>query len=190
MKKEEWKGIWTEGWATFKDILRCGAVPGCLLMAVGLPVAVLIVAALFGLLALLAGCRSVQHVPVETVREARDSVAVRDSIVYRSETRWTDSVRVKDSTVIVQDAEGNILREKYYRTEERYSLLRAGYEKLAQAYERLKAQRADSVQVPVPVEKPLTRWQQFRLDVGGYAIFAVIGAAAFLTGRWLRWRRK
>ena len=158
-------------------------------MAVGLPVAVLIVAALFGLLALLAGCRSVQHVPVETVRTVRDSVAVRDSVVYRSEVRWADSVRVKDSTVIVLDDEGRTVREKYYRTEERYSLLRAEYEKLAQAYERLKAQRADSVAVPVPVEKPLTRWQQVKMKAGGAAIFALAGAAAFLAGRWL-WRRR
>ena len=32
--------------------------------------------------------------------------------------------------------------------------------------------RVDSVQVPVPVEKALTKWQQFKLDVGGYALCA------------------
>ena len=30
------------------------------------------------------------------------------------------------------------------------------------------------VQVPYPVEKELTRWQQFRLDFGGWAIGIVI----------------
>ena len=30
--------------------------------------------------------------------------------------------------------------------------------------------RVDSIQVPYPVEKELTRWQQFRLNLGGWAI--------------------
>ena len=161
MKKEEWKGIWTEGWATFKDILRHGAVPGCLLMAVGLPVAVLIVAALFGLLALFAGCRSVEYVPVETVR--RDTVAV---IQVRADTFVRiDSIHVREK--------GDTVWMERYRTVWR-DRWRA---------DTVFISRADSVQVPVPVEKPLTRWQQFRLDVGGYAIFAVAVLILIVFGR-------
>ena len=168
MKKEDEKGIWEEGWATFKDILRHGALPGCLLMAVGLPVAVLVVAALFGLLTLFAGCRSVEYVPVETV--SRDTVAV---VQVRADTFIrTDSIHVKEK--------GDTMWVERYRTVWRDR----------RVADTVFASRTDSVQVPVPVEKPLTRWQQFRLNVGGYAIFALAGAAAFLIGRWLWWRKK
>jgi hypothetical protein len=37
--------------------------------------------------------------------------------------------------------------------------------------------KTDSVQVPYPVEKQLTWWQQFQIDVGGLAIgIAIISA--------------
>jgi hypothetical protein len=37
--------------------------------------------------------------------------------------------------------------------------------------------KTDSVQVPYPVEKQLTWWQQFQIDVGGWAIgIAIISA--------------
>ena len=167
MKKEDEKGIWEEGWATFKDILRCGAVPGCLLMTVGLPVAVLTVAALFGLFTLLTGCRSVEYVPVETV--SRDTVSV---VQVRADTFVRlDSVHVKEK--------GDTVWMERYRTVWRDR----------RVADTVFASRTDSVQVPVPVEKPLTRWQQMKMKAGGAAIFAIAGAAAFLTGRWL-WRRK
>lgn len=34
--------------------------------------------------------------------------------------------------------------------------------------------KADSIQVPYPVEKELTRWQQFRMDFGGWAMCIVV----------------
>lgn len=166
MKEEDRKGIWEEGWAVFKDILRCGAVPGCLLVAVGLPVAVLAVAALTGLMALLVGCRSVEHVPVETVRH--DTVAV---IQVRADTfvRW-DSVHVRER--------GDTVWLERYRTVWRDR----------RAADTVFISKADTVQVPVPVEKPLTRWQQAKMTAGGAAIFALAGAALFLIGR--LWRRR
>lgn len=34
-------------------------------------------------------------------------------------------------------------------------------------------------EIPYPVEKELNRWQKFRLQVGGYAIFALLGVGIF-----------
>ena len=42
--------------------------------------------------------------------------------------------------------------------------------------------RTDSIRVPYPVEKELTRWERFRLDVGGYAIFTVIVVVLIVVG--------
>ena len=167
MKKTEWKGIWEEGWATFKDILRCGALPGCMMAAVLMPVAVLIVAALFGLLTLLVGCRSVEYIPVETVR--RDTVAV---VRERADTLVRlDSIHVKEK--------GDTVWMEKYRTVWRDR----------RVADTVYLSWADTVAVPVPVEQPLTHWQQAKMKAGGAAIFAIAGAAAFLVVRWL-WRRK
>lgn len=126
-----------------------------------------LLAALSGLLALLCGCRSVEHVPVETVRH--DTVAV---IRERADTF------VRIDSVHVRERGDTVWLEKYrcvYR------------DKLSR--DTVFASRTDSVQVPVPVEKPLTRWQQMKMKAGGAAIFAIAGVAAFLVVRWL-WRRR
>lgn len=44
------------------------------------------------------------------------------------------------------------------------------------------AGKTDSVLVPYPVERQLTRWEQFRLDVGGWAIGAVIIVILIVVG--------
>lgn len=125
---------------------------------------------ILAVLALLSGCRSVQYVPVETVRTERDSVNIRDSVAIRNEVNYKDSTIIKDSTVIVQDEAGNVLKEKYYRTEKSYTSLQKKYDELISAYAALLSEKKDTVEVPVPVEKPLSKWQQFKLDVGGYAL--------------------
>lgn len=45
------------------------------------------------------------------------------------------------------------------------------------------------VQVPYPVEKELTKWQQFRIDFGGWAIGVVI-IAIFVMVVWMIYRLK
>ena len=127
-----------------------------------------LLAALSGLLALLGGCRSVQHVPVETVRH--DTVAV---IQVRADTLVRiDSIHVKEKGDTVWLEKYRTVWRDRWRSDTVY------------------LSRADTVQVPVPVEKPLTRWQQVKMKAGGAAIFALAGAAAFLVGRWLWMRRK
>ena len=111
-------------------------------------------------LSMMAGCKQVQYVPVETVR--LDSIylthILRDSIV-----RY-DSVYVRDKgdTLYVE-------RWKYlYRDKVRV--------------DTMVSVRVDTLAVPYPVEKKLTRWEQFRLDVGGYALFAVVIVILIVVG--------
>ena len=40
----------------------------------------------------------------------------------------------------------------------------------------------DTVSVPYPVEKELTRWQSFKVDYGGWAIGVVVGAVLIAIG--------
>ena len=108
------------------------------------------------MLSLLAGCKSVQYVPVETVRTdsvyvdryLRDSIYQRDSVLIN---RWTAGDTVYQDKVVLK----YIYRDKV-------------------KYDTVAILRSDTVRVPYPVEQELTKWEQIRLDVGGWAIGVVI----------------
>ena len=112
---------------------------------------------IFPLIILLASaiwsCRSVKYVPVEVVKTdttyinkvQRDSIYQLDSIYIRDKG---DTVLITKTKYIYRD---KLIRDTVY------------------------ASRVDSIQVPYPVEKELTRWQQIRLNVGGWAIGILAG---------------
>ena len=110
---------------------------------------------------LFAGCKSIRCVPVETVRT--DSVFTSDSSVVKTITHYKDSLRIKDSIVIVVDTAGNVLRkEKYHDERHTKDTERSNNETKTKAKE---AKSAESVQTPAPVERPLTWWQQTRFKL-------------------------
>ena len=120
---------------------------------------------ILALVCLLCGCKQVQYVPVETVR--LDSIyltqTLRDSIV-----RY-DSVYVRDKgdTLYVE-------RWKYlYRDKVRV--------------DTMVSVRTDTVSVPVPVERKLTRWERVKLEAGGYAIVAGFCVVLAVVG-WMVYR--
>ena len=108
------------------------------------------------LISLLSGCKSVQYVPVETVRTdsvyidryQHDSIYQRDSIFVN---RWTAGDTVYQDKVVWK----YVYRDKV-------------------KYDTVAILRSDTVRVPYPVERRLTTWEQVRLNVGGWAIGAVI----------------
>ena len=109
---------------------------------------------------MLSGCRSVKYVPVEVIKTdttyinkvQRDSIYQLDSIYIRDKG---DTVLITKTKYIYRD---KLVRDTVY------------------------VSRADSVQVPYPVERQLTRWEQFRLDVGGWAIGIVIIVILIVVG--------
>ena len=118
-------------------------------------------------LSMLAGCRQVRYVPVETVR--LDSIyltqTLRDSIV-----RY-DSVYVRDrgDTLYVE-------RWKYlYRDKVRV--------------DTMVSVRVDTLSVPYPVERELTRWQRLKLELGGWAFGIILTAALVIVG-WLVYKSR
>lgn len=108
------------------------------------------------LISILTGCKSVQFVPVETVktdsvyidRFQRDSIYQRDSVFVN---RWTAGDTVYQDKVVWK----YVYRDKV-------------------KYDTVAILRSDTVRVPYPVERRLTTWEQVRLNVGGWAIGAVI----------------
>ena len=118
------------------------------------------------LLMSLAGCRGVKYVPVETVRT--------DSIYLNKLQR--DSI-VKYDSIYVRDKGDTVWLEKYryvYRDRVVRDTVYVG--------------RTDSVQVPYPVERELTRWQRFRMGMGDAMLCLLAFGVLGLAGYWLKKR--
>lgn len=112
-------------------------------------------------------CRSVQYVPVENIRteyKTRDSIRV-DSI-YNQDSIY---VFVKGDTVY------------QYRYKYLYK-----YQYINRADTVIKT---DSVQVPYPIEKQLSRWQSIKIELGGWAFGLVIAFILMVIGRIVYKRR-
>lgn len=116
------------------------------------------------LISLLSGCKSVQYVPVETVktdsvyidRFQRDSIYQRDSVFVN---RWTAGDTVYQDKVVWK----YVYRDKV-------------------KYDTMSILRSDTVRVPYPVERRLTKWEQVRLNVGGWAIALVVITILVVVG--------
>ena len=122
-----------------------------------------------GLLAclVLAGCRTVRYVPVESVRTdsvyvdrfTRDSVYLRDSVFVN---RW-----MHGDTVFVDKVSVKYLYRDRWR------------------HDTVAVVRRDSVQVPLPVERELGWWQQTRLKMFWplVAVVVVLAVAVWWMAR-------
>lgn len=124
---------------------------------------VVIVMLICWVITLLTGCRSVSKVGSGERRVERDTVML---------TKWrTDSVVMRDSVVIVDDGERRVERVVQWR------------DRLRTVTDTTYINRIDSISVPYPVEKRLSKWEQAKVDYGGIALIAVAILFAFLV--WL-----
>ena len=106
-------------------------------------------------------CRTTEYVPVEIIKSdttyinkvQRDSIYQMDSIYIVDRG---DTVLITKTKYLYRDKR---VRDTVYRS------------------------RVDSIQVPYPVEQQFTRWEQIRLDVGGWAIASVIIIILIIIGR-------
>ena len=116
------------------------------------------------ILSSLAGCKSVQYVPMETVRTdsiyvdryQRDSIYQRDSVFVN---RWTAGDTIYQDKVIWK----YVYRDKV-------------------KYDTVTTLRSDTINVPYPVECKLSKWEQLKLNVGGWAISIIIIIVLIVMG--------
>ena len=119
-------------------------------------------AALIWLLVSLCGCTTTKYVPVETVRtEYRDHDVERLVADTVHDTRF---VFVKGDTVLD-------IRDRWHK-------------QLEYVHDTCYIERHDSIPVPYPVERPLSRWEQTKMDFGGFALGA-LAAALCIAAIWL-----
>ena len=110
---------------------------------------------------LLTGCKTIKYYPLETVRH--DTVYIQSVKL--------DSILVKDSIHITE--KGDTVTE--FRLKYIY--------KYKDRTDTLYLSRVDTVSVPYPVEKELTKWQSVKVDYGGWAIALVFVFILIVVGR-------
>ena len=115
----------------------------------------------------LAACRSIEYVPVETIRT---EYKTRDSIRY-------DSIYKHDS--IFYQVKGDSIYKYVKQMEYRYIFINR----------RDTVLKTDSVQIPYPVEKELNRWQVLKMELGGWA-FGIIVAVVLVSLSYYIFRKK
>lgn len=113
------------------------------------------------LLLVMWSCRTTEYVPVEIIKS--DTTYINK--VQRDSIYQMDSIYIVDrgDTVLITKTK-YLYREKLVR-------------------DTVYRSRVDSIQVPYPVEQQFTRWEQIRLDVGGWAIASVIIIILIIIGR-------
>lgn len=104
---------------------------------------------------LLAGCKTVKFV---TVPEYHTLYKTRVDTVQR----W-DSIYFRDSVYVAAKGDTVYLTRTHWREQ-----FRNIYHVKADT-----VMQRDSIRVPYPVEKPLTKWQRWKMDMGGWAMGAV-----------------
>lgn len=127
-----------------------------------------------GLLCVMCSCKSIQYVPVETVKTEykvrTDTLTQKDSI-YLRDSIWVeksgDTVTTYKTRYVYQDRwRDRVVRDTVIKT--------------------------DSIQVPYPVERKLSRWEQFCLDYGKVMVGTtgvLLLSIAIIIVIWIRKRR-
>ena len=138
-------------------------------------------------------CRSVKYVPVESsvdsivveklveVQLPPDSATIRALLECDENGKvvlsWLDIANSKNAQAqLTIDSLGNLLAK--VRTQQDTIYLPSKEVTVTK-----------EVKVPYPVEKELTRWQQMKLELGGWA-FGIIITAALITVGWLIYRSR
>lgn len=119
------------------------------------------------MIAMLCSCTSVRYVPVESVKT--DSIYINKVEV--------DSIYMQDSIYIKE--KGDTIYMYKYKYLNRYKLLT----------DTMYVNRTDTIYNVVEIEKPLTKWQKVKLDLGGFAfggivMLAIIAIFALIKRKW------
>lgn len=107
---------------------------------------------------ILYGCKSIQYVPIETIK--RDTT-------YISRTK-IDSIYHRDS-IYVEHKGDTVYLSKY-----KYLY------KYIEKHDTLWREKTDTIQVAYPIEAQLTKWQKIKINMGEYLIAAIVLIAIWL----------
>lgn len=103
----------------------------------------------------LTGCRSVRYVPVENM--------VYRNVVRHDTLHTTDSVLVHDSVACIQKGD-TVFRDRWHSKLVLRNVYRTKTDSIV---------KRDSIRVPYPIEKELSKWEKFHLKYATWSMGAV-----------------
>lgn len=151
------------------------------------------IALLSAIVLLLASCKTTEYVPIETTHTEYVEKVVFDTAEVNRLRLLVDSVShsvvivQKDCTVMTVDTAGNVKSKERYKDTTKDRLVEHKTREIdSTAYYRsmidsLRHIKNDTIQKPYPVEKQLTKWQQFKVDYGGYMLTIILATIIYLT---------
>lgn len=149
---------------------------------------------------ILCGCTRTIYQPVETVRTDSISTTAQfneaqyqyllNALKHQVNTR--DSVVIRDSVVMVVNEAGGVVSKEVFRDRDRnhsrdeaITQIQAKYDSIFNAQrEEFNAVLDQIQQIPIPVEKPLSKWEQLKQEIGGIAI-GILVAILSIAVVWL-----
>lgn len=145
---------------------------------------------MFALAIMLSACTSTKYVPVESVRteyvhgDNSELLNVIKSLTERlhQKEQQVDSLMQSYRELLVLSDKGDTLRhdrEKIvYRASHRESelekLVESKNDSIRELLRQLESVKSDSIRVPYPVERKLSRWEKAKMDFGGFAMGGVV----------------
>lgn len=154
----------------------------------------------------LSGCTRTIYTPVETVHtEYRYADTTRfTSLINELRERLSqkesrrESLTHKEKETVTLNEKGDTTKRDRLVFISLESQERSEYERtiesqqdsIAELNAALSSVKVDSVQVPYPVERKLSRWEQTKQDIGGMAIGAVIVAVIAAVLVWIVKRKR
>ena len=107
---------------------------------------------------LFTSCKSIQYVPVEKIKTEYKTNTVHDSVYLEV---------LKHDSVVIEKLGDTIFVNKWH------TQYKDRWREVIKTDTFIKT---DSIQVPYPVEKKLTKWEQTKMDAGGIAIGVCIAS--------------
>lgn len=124
------------------------------------------------ILVLLTGCKSIQYVPVPEYHH--------DSI-YFTKVQF-DSIYQHDSIYVKEYTKGDTVFFEHIKWYTKY--------KEKEVHDTVYISKTDSISVPYPVEKQLTKWEKIKMNAGGAALLVcLISVVTIVVGLILRKRK-
>lgn len=139
---------------------------------------------------LFSACKSTEYVPVVECHEVHHH--------HTDTVRQTDSI-VNEKTTVIREVDSATMAQygvKLQNAERAWLVLQSDMEKRIHEMMQAKSDTVvirDSVQVPVPVERKLTKWETFCLDYGKVMAGSTIVLFLmfiYLVVRWFTGRKK
>ena len=139
------------------------------------------------LLLWLCSCTTTQYVPVETVRTEHTNRT--DTIIQKDTVEKEKTVTIMEADSALLAKYGILLRENR-NTQAAYLIIQKELEREKSKRQEVHTDtivKTEIVQVPVPVERELSRWEHFCLDYGkvmaGGSVVCVILIMVYLVRR-------